>query len=52
MELVLGLGGKHVEVCTKSRPRNSSLCSPLVFWDTVSQFLVLKLALISWPSGR
>jgi len=50
-ELVLGLGGKHVEVCTKSGPRNSSLYSPRVFWET-KPIPLLKLAFISPPSAH
>lgn len=47
-----GLEKKCVEVCTKCTPENPSLCSLPIFWETVSQLLVLKLAVISSLSSR
>lgn len=49
LEPVLGLGEMCVEVCT---PGNLSLCSLPVFQETVSQFLVLKLVVISSLGSR
>lgn len=43
--LVLALGGERIgefEVLAEARPGNSSLCSLLFFWETVSQLLILK----------